>query len=260
MLLREALPQAGVVVITSALARFDWIFIGLIVSAVKLAEYSFAYKVFEMATFPLLAIAPVLIPLFTKIFQQPDIDGAKLRFLLRMELIVAALVALLLNICWSPLVDLVTRGKYGMVNEKTILILSLGMPLLYVNNFLWTVNFAQGRLGMIFMSFIIALLVNVAGDLLLIPFYQNEGAAVAFLLSVLAQTVFYMKMNSVAALHRLWRPICVCTVCALLSGVLTSFLSDGVWLAVPCAVVLYALFLVLSAQLKPADIRNLRNI
>ncbi|MGZ3753131.1 MAG: oligosaccharide flippase family protein, partial [Mucilaginibacter sp.] len=49
-LLKESLPQFGVVVISSALARFDWIFIGIVLSAVKLAEYSFAYKVFELST------------------------------------------------------------------------------------------------------------------------------------------------------------------------------------------------------------------
>ena len=46
-LLKESLPQTGVVLITSALARFDWIFIGFMVSAIKLAEYSFAYKKFS---------------------------------------------------------------------------------------------------------------------------------------------------------------------------------------------------------------------
>jgi len=54
-LLLESLPQTGVVLITSALARFDWIFIGFMVSAIKLAEYSFAYKIFEISTLPLVS-------------------------------------------------------------------------------------------------------------------------------------------------------------------------------------------------------------
>ncbi len=36
-LLKQSLPQVGVVLITSALARFDWLFIGFILSAAKLA-------------------------------------------------------------------------------------------------------------------------------------------------------------------------------------------------------------------------------
>jgi O-antigen/teichoic acid export membrane protein len=163
-LLRESLPQTGVVLITSALARFDWIFIGFMVSAVKLAEYSFAYKIFEIATLPLLAIAPILIPRFTKLFQQTDFRVNDLKLLVRIEMIVAALVALILNICWSPVIDSITAGKYGSINVKTIFILSLCMPFIYINNFLWTVFFAQGRLKTILISFIITLMVNVGFD------------------------------------------------------------------------------------------------
>lgn len=205
-LLREALPQAGVVVITSALARFDWIFIGFMLSAVKLAEYSFAYKVFEIATFPLLAIAPLLIPLFTRLLQQEPINGAKLRFLLKLEIGIALLIALLLNICWVPLVDMLTSDKYGSVNQQTIFILSLVMPLLYVNNFLWTISFVQGRLKMILRSFLLTLLVNIAGDIVLIPLYHNEGAAAAFLLATLTQTIFYIKNNTIQELRFGWQP------------------------------------------------------
>lgn len=79
-LLCESLPQTGVVLITSALARFDWIFIGFVLSSIKLAEYSFAYKIFEISTLPLLAIAPLLIPRFTKLFKQQDTRGHDLLF------------------------------------------------------------------------------------------------------------------------------------------------------------------------------------
>ena len=67
-LLKESLPQAGVVIFTSSIARFDWIFLGILASNIALAEYSFAFKIFEVATLPLLVIAPILIPRFTRLF------------------------------------------------------------------------------------------------------------------------------------------------------------------------------------------------
>ena len=106
LLLQESLPQVGVVIFTSAIARFDWIFIGLFVSDVKLAEYSFAYKIFEISTLPLLAIAPLLIPFFTIFFQQKkqDVPASvnNIKFLLRMEMIIASFTVLLLNLLWIP--------------------------------------------------------------------------------------------------------------------------------------------------------------
>jgi O-antigen/teichoic acid export membrane protein len=259
-LLRESLPQTGVVVITSALARFDWIFIGFILSAVKLAEYSFAYKVFEIATFPMLAIAPLLIPLFTKLFQQQNAGTENLKFLIRIELVIAAFTALLLNVCWAPVIDWVTAGKYGMVNEKTIFILSLCMPLLYINNFLWTINFARGRFKMILSSFIVTLLVNVAADLLLIPFYQNEGAAIAFLLSCLAQTIYYLRMNTAPDLHAIWQALISCTGCAFVSGMTVRIFVPDIWLALPCAAILYVILLFITAQLQVSDGKNFQKL
>lgn len=259
-LLRESIPQTGVVLITSALARFDWIFIGIFLSAVKLAEYSFAYKVFEMATLPLLAVAPILIPLFTKLFQQQTINVKNLKFLIRMEMVIAAFIVLLLNICWAPVIDSLTAGKYGAVNTKTIFLLSLCMPLLYVNNFLWTIYFAQGRLKMILSAFIITLIVNVAGDILLIPLYKNEGAAFAFLLSCFAQTIFFLKKNKIADLNSIWQSLVICTVCAVCSGLAVKMLPVHTWMILPLSVFIYILLLLFTTQVRLTDRENLKQL
>jgi O-antigen/teichoic acid export membrane protein len=259
-LLREALPQTGVVLITSALARFDWIFIGFMVSAVKLAEYSFAYKIFEISTLPLLAIAPLLIPRFTKIFQQKDIPTDQLKFLVRIEMIIAAFIALLLNICWSPVIDGITAGKYGLINVRTIFILTLCMPLLYLNNFLWTIYFAQGRLKMILVSFIITFLVNVTGDILLIPFFKNEGAAFAFLAACLTQTIYYINKNDIKQLETIWQPLVFCTFCALVSGFASKMLLPGNWLMLPLAIVFYALVLFITKQIRLSGSKDLKQL
>lgn len=259
-LLKEALPQTGVVLITSALARFDWIFIGFMISAEKLAEYSFAYKAFEISTLPLLAIAPLLIPRFTKMFGQTDMPVEGLRFLIRTELIVAAFIGLVLNICWSPVINALTSGKYGSINVVTIFILSLCMPLLYLNNFLWTIYFAQGRLKMILNSFIFTFFVNVAGDLLLIPFFKNEGAAFAFLLACLVQTIYYLRQNTIADLNRVWISLVICTVFAVFSGFICRTLTPTTWIALPAAMIIYIFLLFISSQLKPAGYKALSHI
>ena len=249
----ESLPQTGVVLITSALARFDWIFIGFILSAVKLAEYSFAYKVFEISTLPLLAIAPLLIPKFTKFIRNQLIPLSELKTLVRMEMIIAGLTILLLNIAWGPIIDEVTAGKYGRINIETIFILSLCLPFLYLNNFLWTLSFAQGRLKMILSSFIITFLVNVAGDVVLIPFYKNEGAAFAFLASCIVQSVFYLRKNITSELHTIWYAIIPCSLGAIISGLLCRIFFQGTWMLVPASILVYLVLLIISGQIRLSD-------
>jgi O-antigen/teichoic acid export membrane protein len=259
-LLKESLPQFGVVVITSALARFDWIFIGITLSAIKLADYSFAYKVFELSTLPLLAIAPLLIPLFTRLFKNGKPDITNLKLLARMEMIIAAFTIVLINSCWAPVIDRLTSGKYGAVNERTIFILSLGIPLLYFTNFLWTISFAKGRLKMIFTAFVITLTVNVIGDVILIPIYKNEGAAIAYLAGYLAQTIYFLIKNDVKELNKVLYPLFVCMVCACLSVFGAKHLFVNVWVKVGCAVLFYIVGLFITMQVKLGDRKSLKGM
>jgi O-antigen/teichoic acid export membrane protein len=255
-LIKESFPQMGVVVFTSALARFDWIFIGAFVSAIKLAEYSFAYKIFELSSLPLLAIAPLLVPRFAAIITEGRLPVANLQKLLRLEMVIAALTALLLYLCWSPLMDGITAGKYGAVNAKTILILAACMPLLYFNNFLWSIAFAQGRLKMILGVIALTFIVNVLGDVILIPLFKNEGAALGYLFAMLAQCLAYIKNNNVQAIAKGWVPLLICSFCAVVAGVSASLLFHNIYLMVLFGLFIYTVFIVITRQLGLSDVKT----
>lgn len=260
-LIRESLPQAGVAFFSSALARADWILIGLFLSATKLAEYGFAYKVFELSTLPLLVIAPLLLPLFSRQIR----EGKKVHceeknlLLLRIELIVAALSALLLNICWVPFIDPLTGGRYGSINSNTIFILSLSIPLLYLNNFLWSLHFAQQRLKMILKIFAITFFINLAANCLLIPLFKNEGAAISFVLSIFIQTALYSaKLDE--RMNTGWQSLIACSVAAFFCGAIAKALFSSVWIVLSASFSLYILLLFITLQLTQNDWRRLRNI
>jgi len=257
LLVKQSLPQVGVVLITSALARFDWLFIGFMVSAIKLAEYSFAYKVFEISTLPLLAIAPLLIPRFTQLFKNENYNIDNLKLLIRIEMVIATFTGLLLNMCWDPLIDHITRGKYGAVNSHTIFILSLCLPFIYVMNFFWTIYFVQNRLKMILQVFLVTFGVNVIGDLLLIPFFKNEGAAIAFLASCVVQAVLFSSKNKISELNGSLIVLLKYTAYAFISGALAKLLFQNFWMTVPASIVFYFLIIILTRQIKTADYKDL---
>lgn len=257
-LLKESLPQAAVVISTAILARFDWILIGLIVSAGKLAEYSFAWKIFEVSTLPLFILAPIMIPLFTRIYKEAMNDAPF--FLLEWQVIMGSFIALVLNICWIPLMDFLTDGKYGAVNSNTIFILSLSMPLLYFNNYLWTINFAKGRLKDIFHVMGISVAINICSCLILVPKYGNEGAAFAYFLTTFAQLLLYVyKTNFPIPLYKkyfllIWPLMAFCSGWIGLHAFRNS--SAGIFLS------LFSFIAVvfLSRQIKPRDWKKLQAI
>lgn len=193
-LIREALPQSGVVIFSLALARFDQVVLHAFTGPVPVAEYSFAVRACEIATLPLLAIGPLLLPLASRTHQQGE--HPELRRLLRLELLLAAITVLLLNLLWVPVVDPLTEGKYGQANITTILFLSGTIPLLYLNNYLWTLQFSRGRLHAIFWIFAASSILNLAADLLLIPAWGAAGAALAYLLSLAFQSALYLYQEA----------------------------------------------------------------
>jgi len=259
-LLKESLPQFGVVLITAALARFDWIFIGVFVSAIKLAEYSFAYKVFELSGVPLLAISSVLLPWFTRIFKNGTPDIANLKLLVRMEMVMASSTVLLLNICWTPFIDPLTHDKYGSINERVIFLLSLCIPIQYLCNVLWTIYFAKGQLKLILTAFIITFCVNIIGDIILIPLYKNEGAAIACLAGFVAQAVYYLSRNEIKALNTGIYNLLICVGCAcvcLFAG--RIFFTDQV-LSIGSSIAAFIILLILTMQVRLTDIRSLKTL
>lgn len=258
-LIKESLPQLGVNIFTSAIARFDWIFLGLLGSSVILAEYSFAYKVFEMATLPLLVIAPILITRFTKLFNpQPVMEAMDnkindLFVLLRLEMVIASLSGMLLTVLWRPVIDGITNGKYGLVNQYTILILSACLPFLYFNNMLWTINFAKGRLKMIFVIFAITFFINITGDIILIPLYKAEGAAMVFLLASAVQTGLFLQFTRLDGLWKSSYPLLLSLVAAIISGFTANNIFHHTGLVLLFSLLFYFLLLIVSRQIRKND-------
>ena len=258
-LLKESLPQAGVVVFSAVMSRFDWILIGLLVSSSALAEYSFAWKIFEVSTLPLLIIAPLMLPLFTRIFKQPGNPNDP-SFFLEWQVIIGSFIALLLNICWVPVIEFITAGKYGAVNSRTIFILSLSMPLLYLNNYLWTINFAKGKLKTVFFIMAVSVAVNITGCLILVPLYKNEGAATAYFLTIFVQMILYLWKTKFSMpgyrryLLLIWPSI------ALLSGFIVKGYVTNQVSCIAISIFIYATAVFISKQVKGRDWKTFQSL
>ncbi|MEX6686380.1 oligosaccharide flippase family protein [Danxiaibacter flavus] len=254
-LLKETLPQIGVVVCTAVMSRFDWIFIGLVLSASKLAEYSFAYKVYEISTVPLLVIAPLLVPRFVKFFQKQN-DLTSVYAIVKLEMIICSFVILMLNILWAPLTDAITVNKYGAVNSYTIFILTLCTPLLYVNNVLWAIAFAQGKLKSVFRVILITCCVNIVGDCILIPLFGNEGASIACLLALIAQTALYLKQDVHFVFSRIIQSLIGYPLCAIGCIYVAGYAGDYVVYKVLAGAGLYLVLVVATNRFIKKDVHS----
>ncbi len=258
-LIKDSLPQLGIVIFNAGILRFDWIILGLLASQTILAEYSFAYRVFEISALPLLIIAPLLLPRFTRYFNESSFKDDKAQKLndllvfLRLSIVLACLTSLVLNLVWADLIDNITDNKYGVSNSNNILILSGALPFIYLNNFLWTMHFATGRLKRILFITIITFFINVFADVLLIPFFGGEGAAIAILIAFIVQSVLYSQKAYIPGLGKIWQTILFCGLSAALCGWLAKYGFNHLEFSLLSALVLYIIILVIGKQIKLID-------
>lgn len=259
LLLKESLPQIGVAVLAAGISRIDWILLGFFSTASLTAEYSFAYRVFELSPLPLLIIAPVLLSRFAKYFacnteQQLLQKKEKLSLLVRSEMIVATLIPLILNIIWEPFIDSLTGNKYGAVNQSTFLILSCCIPFQYISNILWSAHFAQNRLKLILRITLITFCVILAGDLLFIPLYNVKGAALVYLAATIIEYLNYMRSSALSKIKETWQSLLICFITAAGCGFAAFYLFDNVLYRLAFAIPLFSLLLLATRQLRINDI------
>jgi O-antigen/teichoic acid export membrane protein len=245
-LVREALPQLGVILLDSAFARLDWILMGILSTDVMTADYSFGYKAYESSRLPLLIIAPVILPKLSRLYSQGGISGGavtELNLLWRAESFIAFFIPLVLNVCWPELVDLVTGGRYGQSTRLVYAALSVSLPMAYISNFLWTIAFAQGRLRLTFWFSAATMASNILLNVLLIPRMGALGAAVAFTGSAFVQVCLYLWAVREPALRIAVRDYLLagCAAAAIAIGISYAPLH---WLIrIPVACVFYVLLL-----------------
>jgi O-antigen/teichoic acid export membrane protein len=261
LLLKESLPQFGVTIFNIVLARFDWILLGLLATTIITAEYSFAYKVFELSRLPLLIISPVLIPIFTRIFRENNMVGskqrAKLNLLFHAEMALSVLLPLLLVSCWSPLMDGLTGQKYGAVNETTFLLLSVCVPIQFATDYYWNLCFAQDQLRLTLMVAVCSGIVNIGLNLLLIPLYGGAGAAGAYIGCFIVQLILFNTYTHQSKIKPDLLVLGKAIACAAGAALVSRYFIYQPVIAAITALLLYILFsivtgLVVLQKIRPA--------
>lgn len=257
-LLKESLPQVGAVLMNAAVARLDWILLGLFSSALITADYSFAYRIFEICPVPMLVIGPVLLARFSRYFSTNDETSLLqkkelLAFFIRYAMIAATALSLLLNMVWTPLVDNLTQNKYGASASTIFLLLSFSIPFQYMINLLWTIHFAQNRLKLVFRVTSVTCLVIACGDLLAIPLWNATGAAVVYLIATIVEYILYLRVSVLLKIKESWRSLLICIAIAVLSGGFAILVHDDVVMKLLVAIGLYIVLLLLTGQIKITD-------
>ncbi len=265
-LLRESLPQLGVIVFDSTFARIDWILVGLLSTGnaeINTAEYTFAYKIFELSKLPLLILAPILFTRFSKLFFKPETITNDTRdgvfSFLKVALIIGMTVPLFLNLTWIPVMQFFTSGKYGPENEHIYFLLSLTVPIMYMINFLWTMAFAQNQLKLTMVLSIVNSCLNILLNAVLIPKYGQTGAALSFLAcNVIMFPVYFYFVKQTHISFPIGNSLLIIGI-AIIVGIGSYYLPLPVSWKVLCCIILYGVLIYGFKIIRLSEIPKLKH-
>jgi O-antigen/teichoic acid export membrane protein len=204
-LLKEAMPQYMVVIFDSSISRIDIVLMGFITTKAITGDYGFAYRAFEISRLPIVIIAPIIMVKFARMFggaaRVSEDKKTEVSTLFAVEIFLATLIPLVLNVLWGPVVDYISKGKYGYSNSTEFMILSVCIPFQFAINILWTLAFTNKRYKVVSAITIATAATNLLLNLVFIPLYGGIGAACVFLGTILLQVGMYYYVVRKRVMH-----------------------------------------------------------
>ncbi|RYE23168.1 MAG: hypothetical protein EOP51_11350 [Sphingobacteriales bacterium] len=242
-LIKESMPQYVSVIFDSSLSRIDWVLLGIVGTAAVTAEYSFAYRAFELARLPITVIAPILLAKFAKVLstdaKMDDARQALVKSVFQIEIFLAVMIPLVLNILWAPVLDMVFHGKYGSNNAIEFFLLSLNIPFLFAINLVWTICFTGKLYRKIANITIGSAVLNLLLNLILIPNFGGLGAAIAFLATTVLQLTAYTLLLRTATINVNLLSILAYFIVAGVAYVAAIYVTKNIFVQLAISVTIY---------------------
>jgi O-antigen/teichoic acid export membrane protein len=113
---------------------------------------------------------------------------------------------------------------------------------------------------MIFYVFFITFLINFVGNIFLIPYFSAEGAAVAYLMSIAAQSVLFWIKTSIPELKKNILQFLLVPSIAIAAGSVSIRAFDNIILIFLLSVFIFFLLLLFTKSLDKNDWLVLRKI
>jgi O-antigen/teichoic acid export membrane protein len=252
---REAFPIGIALVALTVLFRVDMAMLAIFKPARQVGDYGAAYKLLETTAFfswavnvavlPSLArLTPATVPSVGEVYQR----GLKLVIALTLPVATGAIILA------GPIISLIYGAQYAPA-AKALALLAPTIALFPISQLSSQLFFAQGRRPTVAIVYALVALENIALNLVLIPRFSLEGAALGTSISELlvAGTLMALAGEMRGRLH-VSRILAGTVLGSAVAGVTLALLHHHPLIGLPLAIVLYfALLLGFERVAFPAD-------
>ena len=259
---RESWPFAGQELLSIGIARADTLLLGLLATTTVVGLYGAGYRLFESTLFIPLALTGAFSAMFAYLEadSEPSVHDVFQRSI-KLTLFLLIPIGVTFGVLAAPLTDAFFGDAFGGAAAPLRLLaptaVLLGVVLVSTSLVVSRTN--PRRMVWVFG---IALVVNVAANLVLIPWLDQSGAALAMLLTEAVFAVIVLRMAA-QAVGRLSAPLTL-TAPVVAGAVMAApmlALDFSLWLAIPAGAIAYlAAFWLVESRVAPGDLAFVREL
>lgn len=233
-ILRSSLPYSYVIIMMSVYMRIDGFLLERILpSPYQAGVYAAAYRIFEAFNNLGYLFAVLLLPMFASLLS----NKKKLVHLISIShnlLLILSATASIVTILFSKeIMNFIYPVGYNELYSKVLILLMISFFSVSMNYIYGTFLTAAGKVNLINKTVLIAVVINVSLNLILIPYYGAEGAALTsiitqyFVLSV--QYYLTIKYLQTGFVYKIFVSRLLFIVILLGLGILLRNISEISW-------------------------------
>ena len=218
--------------------------------------YKSAYNIIYVFTTFFVVYQSVIFPIMSKFFKESD-NLLKISFELSVKYLLLIILPLSVGVFFyaGPLVDLIYSNKYSLASVP-VQILIWTVSFLYINGVASTLLNAISKEATVTKVYIAAAIFNVILNLILIPMFDYNGAAMATVLSEIIICVLFIsqifKTKYMPGINLLKNIIKLIISSAILAAVI-YYLNVSMWLAIPIGLVVFVVSLFITRTIDDSD-------
>ena len=234
----------------------DVVMLSYLVGDYSTGIYKSAYNIIYVFTTFFVVYQSVIFPIMSKFFKESQ-ELLKISFELSVKYLLLVILPLSVGVFLyaRPLVDLIYSNQYSLASGP-IQILIWTVCFLFVNGAASTLLNAISKESTVTKIYIAAAIFNVILNLILIPLYDYDGAAMATVLSeilisaLIISSIFKTEYKpGVILLKNIIKLI----VASLVLAIVLYFLNVSMWLAIPIGLVVYLVLLIITKSIDEED-------
>ena len=218
--------------------------------------YKSAYNIITVFTTFFVVYQSVVFPVMSKFFEESQ-NLIKVSYELSVKYLLLIIIPLSVGVFFyaRPLVDLIYNNQFSLASTP-VQILIWTFSFLFVNGSAAILLNAINKEKTVTKIYILAAIFNICLNLVLIPMYNYNGAAIATVLSemlITALTLYHIFKTAYKPDFELLKNVIKIVICGLILSIILNFIQVPIWLAIPIGLVVYLISIFITKSIDNMD-------